>query len=349
MKLYDHKFSENEIKQLQDYRDRHEETDLKLKFMAILSVAFDKEGIKAGIKKAADIFGKHSETVKNWVRQYLTEGAEKLGLSNYKPKKSYLNMSEMNQVVIHASFGNPSTTKEVRDYIEQKFGISYCVEAVRQSLRKHGLKVLRPGTVPGNPPSEEKRKEFIGQYENMRNTPDSVTLCGDVMHPIHQNFPGLCWGNPAFPPIEETNSGRKRPNILGAYEPATHSFTHLTGEENRNADRVVEFFELIYKKYFIFSIIYLIIDNASYFHAQKVGEWLEKHDKIKLVFLPSYAPNLNLIERFWRFAKGKLVGSKYYKEYKTFRATVFRFLNHVDDYADEFETLMVEKFQIVKA
>jgi len=349
MKLSDCNFSENNIRQLQGYRDRQKNAELKLRFMAILSVAFNTGGIESGIEHTAEIFGKHTETVKNRLRQYFTEGAEKLNSFNYKPEKSYLNMFETNQIVIYVTFGNPSTTKEVREYIEQKFGISYCVEAVRQLLRKHGLKVLRPGTVPGNPPGEEKQKEFIGQYSNMRNTPDSVTLCGDVMHLIHQNFPGLCWGNPAFPPIEETNSGRKRLNIIGAYDPATYSFTHLTGEENCNADRVIQFPDMINRKYFRFSTIYLISDNAPYFHAGKVSGWLEEHKKIKLVFLPSYAPNLNLIERFWRFAKKKLVRSKYYKEYKTFRATVFRFLNHVDDYVDEFKTLMVEKFQIVKA
>lgn len=203
--------------------------------------------------------------------------------------------------------------------------------------------------MPGDPPSEEKQKEFIRQYDDMRNTPDSVTLFSDVVHLIHQNFPGLRWGNPVFPPIAETNSGRKRLNSLGAYDPSTCSFTHLTGEENCNAERVIEFLELIHKKYFIFSVIYMIVDNASYFHAKKVSEWLKDHPKIKFVFLPSYAPNLNLIERFWRFTKKKLVTNSYYKEYKTFRAKVFQFLNHTDDYVDEFETLMVEKFQIIHA
>jgi transposase len=206
---------------------------------------------------------------------------------------------------------------------------------------------MRPGLVPGNPPGEEKQKEFIEKYHNMRQATDSVVLFCDVMHMIHQNFPGLCWGNPAFPPIAETNSGRKRLNIIGTYDPASYSFTHLTGEENCDAGRVTEFFDLIHKKYFRFSTIYLIADNAPYFHAKKVSVWLEDHPEIKLVFLPSYAPNLNLIERFWRFAKKKLIRSIYYKEYKTFRATVFRFLNHVNDYIDEFKTLMVEKFQIV--
>jgi len=67
-----------------------------------------------------------------------------------------------------------------------------------------------------------------------------------------------------------------------------------------------------------------------------------------LEFLPPYAPNLNLIERFCRYVKEHLVRNTYYKKYKTFRAKVFQFLNHVDEHTDELETLMVEKFQIVK-
>ena len=208
---------------------------------------------------------------------------------------------------------------------------------------------MRPDLIPGNPPSPEKQNQYIEKYHEMRNEPDSVFLSCDVMHLIHQNFPGLCWGNPALPPIAETNSGRKRLNIMGAYDPATYSFTHLTGEENCDAERVIEFPELIRKKYCRLSRIYLSVDNASYFHAKKVSEWLEDHSKIKLVFLPCYAPNPNLIERFWRFAKKKLVRSIYYKEYKVFRATAFRFPNHTNEYVDEFKTLMVEKFQIIYA
>jgi transposase len=344
MKACEHKFSENEIKELKYYRDKQDDMKLKLRFIALLTLALNPD-----IGAAASSFGKCTATIESWLRQFLTGGAEKLNFFNYKPKKSYLNRYEINQVIIHVTFDNPDTTKEVKDYIEQKFGISYCTDAVRKLLIKNGLKVMRPRLVPGNPPSEEKQKEFIEKYHNMRQDPDSVMLCCDVMHMIHQNFPGLCWGNPAFPPIAETNSGRKRLNIIGAYDPAAYSFTHLTGEENCNAGRVTEFLDLIHKKYFRFSTIYLISDNAPYFHAKKVSRWLEDHSEIKLVFLPSYAPNLNLIERFWRFAKKKLIRSIYYKEYKTFRATVFRFLNHVNDYIDEFKTLMVEKFQIVKA
>ena len=138
-------------------------------------------------------------------------------------------------------------------------------------------------------------------------------------------------------------------NILGAYNPENQDFVHLTGEENCDAERVAQFFEVVEKRYRKAPKIILILDNATYSKAKLVGDWLEDHPVFELVFLPPYSPNLNLIERFWRFAKGKLVRNTYYEKYKTFRAKVFRFLNHVDQYKDELISLMVEKFEIVKA
>ncbi|MDM8556351.1 transposase [Desulfococcaceae bacterium HSG7] len=138
-------------------------------------------------------------------------------------------------------------------------------------------------------------------------------------------------------------------NISGAYDPDLHSIVHHTGEENRNADRVLEFFEKIIEAYPGSTKIYIILDNARYFHAAKVRECLKKNKKSECIFLPPYAPNLNLIERFWKFAENKLVKRKYYKHYKVFRAKVFQFSNHIDFYYDELKSLMVEKFQIIHA
>lgn len=164
MKLSDCIFSEKDIEQLQNYRDRQKDTKLKLRFMAILSVIYDTNGIEAGIGRTSDIFGKHTETIKNWLRIYLNEGIEKLNSSNYKPKQSYLNRHQINQVIIFVTYENPATAKEVQDYIKEKFSIAYCTEAVRQLLIKNRLKVIRPRTVPGNPPSTEEQKK---QWRNI--------------------------------------------------------------------------------------------------------------------------------------------------------------------------------------
>lgn len=63
--------------------------------------------------------------------------------------------------------------------------------------------------------------------------------------------------------------------------------------------------------------------------------------------LPTYSPNLNLIERLWKLVKEKLVNNRYYEKYKTFRAKVFQILNHLDDFQDELLSLMTERFQLI--
>lgn len=60
--------------------------------------------------------------------------------------------------------------------------------------------------------------------------------------------------------------------------------------------------------------IHIICDNARYYHAQLVKDYLA-NSKIELVFLPPYAPNLNLIERFWKFFKKTVLYGRYYETF----------------------------------
>jgi transposase len=337
-------FTDSEISMLKNFRDKQTDVRLKIRFIALLMLSS-----QSTVEYVSHVIGYSTRSILNWVDIYMTKGVDGLNSFNYKPKESYLNINQVNQVVIFVIFYSPCKVKEVNEYIKEKFNVSYSDESVRRLLLKRDLKFIRPKTVPGSPPSIDIQNQFVDQYRELRKKPGAKVLCGDAMHLLHQNVPGLCWGDPKLPPVFETNSGRKRLNILGAYDPETHSLIHLSGEENCNAERVVEFLERIYHAHKGSSEIHLILDNAKYFHSKKVREWLENYPKMNLLFLPPYAPNLNLIERLWRFAKDKLVKGKYYKEYKTFRAKVFQFLNNIKDYEDDLKSLLVEKFEIVKA
>lgn len=344
MEISDISFSEYEINRLKEFRDKVKDSRLKIRFISLLMPATG-----YCIDKVFPIVGCCKKTIGNWVEIYKTNGIESLNNYNYKPKKPYLTFNQINQVVIHVIFNSPENIGEIREYIKGRFNVNYCDESVRQLLKKRGLRFIRPRTVPGSPPSPEEQRKFIQDYNEIRNTSDKKVLFGDAMHLIHQNLPSFCRADPCLPPVSETNSGRKRLNILGAYDIENHSLVHLTGEENCNADKVIEFLEIINRSYRDWSEVYLIVDNARYFHARKVSEWLENNPKINLMFLPAYAPNLNLTERFWRFAKKNLVRNKYCKDYKKFRAKVFQFLNNTTNYVEELKTLMVEKFEIVYA
>ncbi len=346
MQIKNYTFSNTEIEKLEQYRDSQSNFTIKTRFIAMLMIA---KGVSREL--IASIIGNSVYTIEYWFKLYIEQGIDRLNTLNYTPKQSYLNQFQINQVIIYVSFENPRNIKQVQEYIKQKFEISYCDDAVRKILKKHGLKVIRPKKVPANPPSVEVQEKFIEDYKILRESlpPNDVIFFTDAMHLIHQAVPSLCWGNPHFPPILPTNSGRCRLNILGAYNPIDHTFIHFTGEKNCNTESVIKFLDLIIKSNPQASSITLYRDNAKYFMSQDVIEWLKNHPKLNIVPLPTYAPNLNLIERFWKFAKEKLVKNKYVEKYKTFRAKVFQFLNHVDVYIDELKTLMVEKFEIVYA
>jgi len=77
MNISDCIFTEKDIKQLQYCRDSQKDLRLKIRFMAVLSVSCNADGIEAGIEQTAQVFGKHTQTVRNRLGQYFTGGAEK--------------------------------------------------------------------------------------------------------------------------------------------------------------------------------------------------------------------------------------------------------------------------------
>jgi len=71
--------------------------------------------------------------------------------------------------------------------------------------------------------------------------------------------------------------------------------------------------------------------------------------KIKLIFLPPYSPNLNLIERYWKFFKKKVLNNRYYETFEEFKPACQSFLRKRKKYLPELSTLLTENFHIQAA
>ena len=92
--------------------------------------------------------------------------------------------------------------------------------------------------------------------------------------------------------------------------------------------------------------IYVILDNAAYHHAKVVKGLFEK-TRIQLLFLPPYSPNLNLIERLWRFFHKKVTAFKHYKTFHQFKDASCQFFEKLPDYEPELRTLLTDNFTII--
>ena len=84
-----------------------------------------------------------------------------------------------------------------------------------------------------------------------------------------------------------------------------------------------------------------------YYSKPCVKEWLVSHQEFRLVPLPAYSPNLNLIERLWKFLRKKAL-CRWHKTFEEMQAAVAEVLDHLDAYREELSTLMTERFQIVE-
>jgi transposase len=91
-----------------------------------------------------------------------------------------------------------------------------------------------------------------------------------------------------------------------------------------------------------------VLDNAPYNKAPAVRKAAAAL-RIQLLYLPTYSPNLNLIERLWKLLKRKVARNRFYPTFADFRAAVQHFLNNLDQYQDELASLMTERFQLFTA
>ena len=142
--------------------------------------------------------------------------------------------------------------------------------------------------------------------------------------------------------------GRKRLNILGAYCPDDHDDVDLRlTKENITGEQVVKLLERLRAKHPETEKFILYLDHAKYDSKPCVKEWLAAHREFRLVPLPVYSPNLNLIERLWKFLRKKAL-NRWHKTFEEMQAAVAAVLDHLGDYREELETLMTEEFHIVE-
>jgi transposase len=149
----------------------------------------------------------------------------------------------------------------------------------------------------------------------------------DGVHPQHNTMLAYGWIKKGQDNIVKSNTGRQRVNINGALDSETHAV--ITREdESINAISTIELLKKIEAAYPLAAIIYVICDNARYYRSRLVRQFLET-SKIQLVFLPSYSPNLNLIERLWKFMKKKVLYNKYYEKFDTFKEVTLEFFENI--------------------
>jgi transposase len=164
----------------------------------------------------------------------------------------------------------------------------------------------------------------------------------DASHFVMGGFAGRVWS--IFRRWVKTASGRQRYNVLGALNFATKKMETVCNDTYITSVQVVELLEKLHRSFA--RPIHIVLDNAPYQTCKYVKENAARLG-ITLHYLPSYSPNLNLIERAWKLVKSKVLNSAYFETFDMFCKNISSCVDglHIRN-AEEMATLITANFHL---
>lgn len=284
-------------------------------------------------------------SVRRWHEQFMKGGIETLLKDNYQGSEPKLSIEQQKELTAHLQENIYLSAKEIAYYVKKNFRVEYTVKGMTALLHRLKFSYKKPKHTPSKA-DLKAQEEFLKQYEELKQNKqaeDSIYFM-DGVHPLHNSQPAYGWIMKGTEKKLKANTGRERININGAYNIENHTLV-FHEDKSVNAQSSVALFDKIQSKQAA-GKINIIADNAPYYRSKAVKEYLEENKRIKLIFLPPYSPNLNLIERLWRFFKRKVTYNKYYERFAVFREKCLEFLQQLYLYKEELMKMMTEKFHL---
>src|SRR3954469_11032212 len=302
-----------------------------------------------------DAIAAYADVSRRTVQRYLDESLEG-GLPRLRRGRSHHPRSALveHQASLEEYFRQhpPRSIKQARAIIEQRTGVRRGLSQVRHFLKDRlGLRWRQVGAIPVPPKKtvqEHARDQaaFVEQeleprLEQARRGQRQVYFV-DAAHFVFAPFLGCLWCAARL--FVRSASGRKRYNVLGAVDAVTHRLIRVTNFGYINAESVCALLRAVAGASVGLPIT-LVLDNARYQKCALV-QGLAASLGIELLYLPSYSPNLNLIERLWKFVRKESLNSIDYETFEGFTTAINQCLDDLPTkHKVAMESLLTHEFQ----
>lgn len=282
-------------------------------------------------------------TVRHCLETYKEGGVEKLKTLNFYKPQSSLKPFEV-EVKEYFNTKPPATIKQACAEIGKITGVFLKETQMRMYLRSLNISRRKVIGIPAKANIAAQQKfhdeQLQPRLEEAKAGKREVHFV-DASHFVLAAFLGYLWSFVRV--FVKTPSGRQRFNVLGALNAVTKTLITVTNDTYITSLQVCELLKLLAKDAQI--PITIVLDNARYQRCHMVMSLAEQLG-IELLFLPSYSPNLNLIERLWKLVKKECLNSIYYENFTLFRQAIQKFLTNMDStHRDELDSLLTLNFQ----
>jgi len=308
----------------------------------LLVLRMHNEGAKHGF--IAKVLNLHANTITNYLKEYSKGGlAGTLEDRYYRPSSSLAPFMECLKCSFRAA--PVADAKQATARIQSLTGIRLSESQARRFMKGLGMKIRKACSIPGKADPQLQFEFYtntlLPKLEEAGRAERKVFFV-DAAHFVMGAFLGMIWCFARV--LVKTPPGRKRYSVLGAIDSHNQELISIKTTKNINSHSVVALMKKIRKKYPDTEVT-LVMDNASYQRCYYVRDEAEAL-AVELLFLPSYSPNLNLIERLWKLTKRRCLTNRYYPDFPAFCSAIDKCLDDLSGPLKmELKSLMTLNFQ----
>lgn len=299
------------------------------------------------IVNISDYLGIDSSTIYRYINSYISDGLVSYLKTDYQGYWGRLSSHQISQLRKEINTNLYLDSKEVVSWILTRWGITYTHQGVVDLLNRIGFTYKQTTCIPCEADSE-KQETFLLQLDTLLEQTidnESVVYFADGVHPTHNTRSTHGWIEKGTQRLQPTLSGRDRVNINAVINAKDPIEVIIEECKTVNAQTTKALYQKIIEANPDKKNIYIISDNARYYRNKELMAWIE-NTPVKPIFLPPYSPNLNLIERLWKFMRKKIINTKFYRTKEEFRQAILKFFKNINQYKDELSSLMTLNFHV---
>jgi transposase len=285
------------------------------------------------------------------------KGVDALDHVGYRGDPGDLSPSQQEQLKQEVATGRFKSAAQASAFILNTFKKTFSPSGTRKLLKRLGCTFHKVSSFLFKA-KLDKQQEFVKDYEQDK---PKVEAEGwrryfiDGVHPLYgMEVLYYCWLPKGMRLEVGVGGGRHRLNVLGAFCPDDHEYLDRRyTDKNLTAQSVIELFQRMMEKHPSTKHFRIYLDNARYQHAKVLKAWIEQTMKDNEVmfdfkFLPAYSPNLNLIERLWKFMRKEALQT-WHESFERMQEAVAKVLDNLSSYEKQMRTLMTERFHLTPA
>lgn len=302
------------------------------------------ENPKIGCQSIAKLTGTSRNFVANVIHTYNNSGVQDVLFTEEKggrPNRLAGQWISVSKALVESV---PRSAKEAVSIIQKVSGHTFSLTWARVLMKDAGMSFKKLQPIPGKA-DPEKQKQWITDIQTVIDEASEGKrrlLFMDAVHFTLEAFTCKVWckGKIFLP----TGAGRNRFNLLGAIDPFSLELIQSHSMIYVDAEQVKDFLEKVRSRSGDMPVS-VVLDNARYQHCQAVKEKAAQLG-ITLIFLPPYSPNLNIIERLWKYTRKEVLNARFFETPALFHEALRRFFEEdICHHNDSLRTLLTLKFQ----